>query len=47
MKKAEKGSDVYKRQAVEAACSMDEVSGLMNECVVIPSPHKDLIQTLV
>ena len=35
------------RAAVEAAASMEEVSGLLNESVVIPSPHEDLIQTLL
>lgn len=34
------------RAAVDAGCAVDEVQGLMNESVVIPSPHEDLIRSL-
>jgi len=35
------------RASVVAAESMEEVKGLMSESVVIPSPHMDLISSLV
>ena len=35
------------KAAVEAGEALEEVKGLMNESVVIPSPHKDLIQAIL
>lgn len=35
------------KASVAAAESVEEVQGLLNHSVVIPSPHKDLIQALV
>ena len=35
------------RASVAAAEGLDEISGLMAESVVIPSPHKDLLTSLM
>ena len=35
------------KAAVEAACSMDEVQGLVAQSVVIPSVHPDLLKAIL